>query len=265
MTDAFALGSIQGGILQPIQQHTWDITFASGSPNPTIFSIHPFYSGYELAMFFPEEIEWLTDQVDRYHLVYTDPDKWNSSSPFESIFQHENTLIALYEIELAANHGQVDAFFPKMLDEREVDESGWVFVKAGAAFVAVFPLKPYEWIENDDGWRLRSHDRRNGFVVEARHEDEFASFDAFKTAVRKSRPDTMASAVPVAVSYRTLSGDSLSFSFGGARAINGREVNLDETPLFSGPYLNGSNGKLIVSHGNDSWTIDLNTPKSSHR
>ena len=51
-----ALGSIQGGILQPIQQHTWDVTFGHEMENATLFTLHPFYSGYELAMFFPEEI-----------------------------------------------------------------------------------------------------------------------------------------------------------------------------------------------------------------
>ncbi|MFV1980833.1 MAG: hypothetical protein ACC655_06745, partial [Rhodothermia bacterium] len=122
MTEDYALGSIQGGILQPIQQHTWDVTFGNGMDNATLFTLHPFYSGYELAMFFPEELEWMTDQVDRYHLVYTDPDKWNSSSPYERTFQHENTLIVLYDIAPDAMHGHVDGFFPKSLDIREEDD-----------------------------------------------------------------------------------------------------------------------------------------------
>ena len=64
-----------------------------------------------------------------------------------------------------ARHGHVDGFFPKSLDEREVDASGWIFCRAGDTYVAVRPLKPYEWIEEDVAWRLRSHERRNGFVV----------------------------------------------------------------------------------------------------
>ena len=49
VTDQFILGCLQGGILQPIQQHTWDVTFVSEKPNNTIFSLHPFVSGKELA------------------------------------------------------------------------------------------------------------------------------------------------------------------------------------------------------------------------
>ena len=45
VTKEFVLGSLQGGILQPIQQHTWDVTFVSEKPNNTVFSLHPFVFG----------------------------------------------------------------------------------------------------------------------------------------------------------------------------------------------------------------------------
>jgi hypothetical protein len=257
MTEDYALGSIQGGILQPIQQHTWDVTFGNGMDNATLFTLHPFYSGYELAMFFPEEIEWLTDQVDRYHLVYTDPDKWNSSSPYERTFQHENSLIVLYDIEPSAMHGHVDGFFPKSLDVREIDESGWIFARAGDAYVGVLPLKPYEWIEEDDVWRLRSHSRKNGFVVETDQAANYGSFAEFKEIVRAASVDAIVrDSHAVSVSYQTPSGKTMEFGYPDRRVLGGEPVNLETMPLFDGPFLKGANGRLTVSHGGHELVIE---------
>lgn len=64
MTADYAPGSIEGGIAQPSQQHTWDPTYVSDKPNNTLFTLHPFYSGKELAMFFPlERYEWIEEEA----------------------------------------------------------------------------------------------------------------------------------------------------------------------------------------------------------
>jgi len=256
MTEDYALGSIQGGILQPIQQHTWDVTFGNGMDNATLFTVHPFYSGYELAMFFPEEIEWLTDQVDRYHLVYTDPDKWNSSSPYESTFQHDNSLIVLYDIAPEANHGHVDGFFPKSLDSREQDESGWIFTRATGAYVAVYPMKPYEWIEEEDVWRLRSHSRQNGFIIETDQASNYSAFDEFKRVVRATQIETGGATSAVSVRYVTPRGESMEFEFPDHRILNEEPVNLESMPLFDGPFLMGDAGRLTIHYGDDKFVIE---------
>jgi hypothetical protein len=141
MTGDYVLGSLHGGIFQPSQQHTWDVTFVSDKPNNALFTLHPFHSGKELAMFFPEEQKVLSDEVNRFHPAYTDPGKWNSSSPYEQTFQHKNALIVLYAIDPGARHPHIDGFFPKTLDERVEDPSGWIFCQAGKTYVAFFPLK----------------------------------------------------------------------------------------------------------------------------
>src|SRR5690606_1096724 len=41
----YALGSVQGGLLQPVQQHTWDLTWAADGPQAgptTLFTLHPY-------------------------------------------------------------------------------------------------------------------------------------------------------------------------------------------------------------------------------
>jgi hypothetical protein len=257
MTADYALGSVQGGILQPIQQHTWDVTFDDPDTSSTVFTLHPYYAAEELAMFFPEELEWLSNEVDRYHRVYTDPNKWNASSPYERTFQHRNALVVLYDLAPDAIHPHVDGFFPKTLKRREVDPSGWIFAQGGRAYIAVRPLAPYEWIEEPTVWRLRSRARRNGFVVEVAQASDYASWDAFKQRIRANGLDTAAFATDARVAYTTSAGDRMGFSFPDGRTLNGQPVHYDDMPLFRGRYLNGDAGRLTVTHGGMTYTIDL--------
>jgi len=246
MTSSYALGSLQGGILQPIQQHTWDVTYVSDKANNTIFTLHPFYSGKELAMFFPEEQKFLSDEVNRYHLVYTDPNKWNSSSPYEQTFQHKNAIIVLYNIDKDAKQPHIDGFFPKTLDERKEDPSGWIFCRAGSVYVAFFPLKPYEWIEDKVNWRWRSNVLKNGVVAEVGSSDEDGSFEEFQKRIIRSKPASSEDGRTLTVQYRTRGGDEMTFRYGGQRTLNGQKVNFRTDRLFNGPFIQSERGSGIV-------------------
>ncbi len=247
VTKNYILGSLHGGILQPIQQHTWDVTYVSDKPNNTIFTLHPFSSGKELAMFFPEEQKFLSDEVDRYHNVYTNPNKWNSSSPYEQTLQHKNALIVLYDIEEGTTHSHVDGFFPKTLDERIVDASGWIFARSGNTFVGIFPLKKYEWKEEDVNWRLRSFERRNGFVVEVGSSDEDGSFENFRTTLMKRRPRARDKGKHWEVKYRTRGGHVLQLTFNGKRIIDGQQVDFKQYKFFNGPYVQSERGSGVIT------------------
>ena len=247
VTDQFILGCLQGGILQPIQQHTWDVTFVSEKPNNTIFSLHPFVSGKELAMFFPEEQKFLADEVNRYHLVYTSPDKWNSSSPYEQTFQHRGTLIVLYDIPEGVRYGQIDAFFPRTLQRHRVGWGGWVICQGGETYIGVFPFKPYEWIEENVNWRLRSHERRNGLIVEVVPASSFPSFDAFASALERASIDLASFDQDRTVTYTTLAGDRMRFSFDGPRLLNGEVVDFPREKLFDGPFIQSVRGSGVIT------------------
>jgi len=261
MTSHYALGSLQGGILQPIQQHTWDVTYVSDKPNNTLFTLHPFYSGKELAMFFPEEQKFLADEVDRYHKVYTNPQKWNSSSPYEQTFQHKNTIIVLYDIVKGAMHPHIDGFFPKNLDERIEDASSWIFCRAGATYVAFFPLKPCQWIEEDVNWRWRSKELKNGVVLEVGSSDEDGSFEQFKQRVTRGKPEFQGFDKNLTVQYRTRSGDRMKFTFNGERVLNGKPVKLTDYRFFNGPFLQSDRGSGVVkmTYRDRVRVLDFNT------
>ena len=246
MTADYVLGSLHGGILEPFQQHTWDVTFVSDKPNNAVFTVHPYHSSRQLGMFFPEELNVLSKDVDRYKVVYTNPDKWNSSSPFEQTFQHNNVLIVLYNIAPGAFHPHIDGFFPGTLDARTVDSTGWIFCRGGNTAIAFYPLQPYEWIAEGKHWRLRSRRLRNGVVVEVASVRTAADYDTFVRRMRSRSVRATDFEQSLTVSYTSLAGDVLSFRYDGPRLLNGTPVDPARTRLYDGPFMSADVGSGVI-------------------
>lgn len=269
MTADFALGSMQGGrILQPIQQHLWDVTYVSDKPHSTLFTVHPYVSGRELGMFFPEEVKFTVDEVARFHTYYGKEDKWVASSPYAETFQHRNAIIVLYDIPPGTRFPHIDGFFQKDLDERiykPFDAAAplaerWIFCRAGNTYIAYFPLKPYEWIEEEICWRLRSRELKNGCIVEAGRMADFASFEDFKNRIKATAIGITENPQEFTVKYTTSGGDRMQFTHGGARILNGTPVDFAAYGLFRGPFLDAEigSGTLHMRYKNMQLDFDFN-------
>ncbi len=259
MTKDYGLSSLHGGILQPIQQHTWSVRFTSGKPYTTIFGLHPYWSGIELGMFFPEEIKTMIADVVSSKGTYNKEDKWTGSSPYERTFQHKNTLLVLYDIAPGTTAEHINGFFPKNLEQRVVDASGWIFCKAGDTYVGWYPLQESEWKEEEENWRLRSHKLQNGYVVEVRSQAEAGSFAAFQEKLRARTPKANLQPNSVSVDYTTLDGAKMYFAFPEVRQLNGKPVDLTKYKLFEGPFLNAEVGseKLTMTYKNKRRVLDF--------
>jgi len=280
VTRDYGIGSLQGGILQPIQQHTWGVRFTDGSRMSTIFGLHPYWSSHELGMFFPEELKPLIADVVANKGTYNDPDKWTGSSPYERTFQHRNTLIVLYDIPPGTTSDHIDGFFPGTLEERIEDDSGWILCKAGETFVGWYPLADHEWIredtitgveKNDIGapsdlrrpggrhWRLRSHRLQNGYVVEVRSRQEAGSFAGFCAALRDRTPTASLLPGNVSVSYRRPDGEQMEFRYPDTRMLDQDPVVLETGQLFDGPFLHAAVGsqKLTITYKEQMRVLDF--------
>ncbi|HVZ38379.1 MAG TPA: hypothetical protein VHI13_03810 [Candidatus Kapabacteria bacterium] len=268
MTPDYCLGSVPGGLLQPIQQHSWDVTFASPKPNNTIFGLHPQWSAMEAGMFFPEEPELIVGSIAKTKGSYTNENKWVGGSPYEHIVQYRNTLAALYVIPAGASTHHVDLFLPKSLDECDRSDSGWIFCRMGGAFVAIYPLAAERlWMEEKINWRLRLPapvDSLTGYVVECARSAEL-SFAAFKAAHREPprwcrTPHTDDNVLDV----RTWRGTR--FSVEGSRPdsftlhVDGGAVNTDASHLFNGPNMYSITGSRVIElrAGNRRRILDFN-------
>ena len=285
ITKDYGIGSLQGGILQPIQQHTWGVRYTYGKPFSTIFGLHPFWSVYEIAMFFPEEIKTSMAGIIASKTTYNNPDKWTGGSPFERIFQHKNTLIALYDIPVGTTSEHIDGFFPANLEKRIIDESGWIICKAGDTYVGWYPLQPGEWSEEYEAkkqafnttttakkvegaepprnYRFRSHELQNGYIVEVRSRDEIGSFEKFRKELPLHIPEAVLDSGKVSVRYKTLNGDVMEFAFPNMRKLNGEKVDLTKTKLFEGPFLHAEVGsqKLTMTYKNEKMILDFKNLK----
>ena len=290
VTADYGIGALQGGLLQPIQQHTWCVRYIYGRPSTTIFGLHPYWSSLELGMFFPEEVKPLIADVVASKGTYNNPDKWTGGSPYERTFQHKNTLVVLYDIAPGTMTEHIDGFFPRNLEQRIVDPSGWILCKAGKTYVGWYPFQEYVWSEEQDtigqakstvgpaknnlgssehpsgpqargNWRLRSHTLQNGYVIEVRSEKEIGSFEAFCTKLRTHVPRLTLVPGKVAADYVTLNGDRMHFSFPEDRSLNGKKVDLTAYKLFEGPFVNAGVGsqRITLTHDKAKRILDFKT------
>lgn len=255
MTKDYCIGSLQGGILQPIQQHSWDITFSDSGDYNTVFSLHPYVSEIELGMFFPEEIKILPELVDRAHRTYRNPNKWISSSPYERLFQYKGTLIAMYDFTLMKSwegYSHVNIFIPRMLEHFEMDTLGWIIGKRGNGYFGIKILGGRLSLMVDSiSYSFRVYGDRICLIVEAGGRVDFGDFNLFKSGLKNCLVEF--DSVKFSVKYRGLRGFEMLFEYPEGRFLNGKRYDLNWN-LFDGPNLK-SEGKTIVISWRDKKRI----------
>jgi hypothetical protein len=277
MTRDYAVGSDQGGLHQPLQQHSWDVTWAVPDPrgvHNTLFAVQPFCSGEALQTFYTDYPDWMPERVAQQGKPsYLLEDKLLGGSPYEQVFQQDDTIVSLTCVPDDARFGHLNGFFSKDLAVVEEDPSGWIFVQGGRAFIAYRPLAAYEWRpyaryksvwtgerEEAGDRRLRSAARRNGTIVQAAGAGEFADFAGFKAAIRALPLSYRLEPVPV-VEFTTLRGRRLVCAFGAAPLVDGVPVDHAAWKLFDGPYLHAERDSMILTlaHGRLERVLDFRT------
>jgi hypothetical protein len=194
--------------------------------------------------------------------TYISESKLLGGSPYEQIFQQDDTVISLSDIPPGTHFEQVNGFFSKDLAKLEEDSSGWIFAQGGRAYLAYRPLAPYEWRPKEKGGkRLYSPHRKNGTILQPASAADFASWDAFKAAVRALSLEIKREPT-LRVTFTTLRGRKLECTYGAAPRIDGRAIDhAKEWKLFAGPYLNADvgSGMLTLTHGRLKRVLDFNT------
>ncbi len=266
VTPDYAVGSDQGGVLQPLQQHSWDVTWSVPDPrgvHNTIFSVQPHFSHHELMMYFTEMPDSMPAAVTfQSKPTYISEGKLLGGSPYEQIFQQDDAVVVLTQVPAGENFEQVNGFFSKDLARVEEDASGWIFVQGGKTYIAYRPLAAYDWQPHDRGGkRLRSPHGNNGTIVQAASASEFKGWDEFKAAIRALPLEFKLAPTPQ-VKFTTLRGKKLECTYGAAPRVDGRAIDhAKQWKLFSGPYLNAEIGSrmLTLTHGRLKRVLDFNT------
>ena len=258
----YAVGSDQGGTLQPIQEHSWDVTWSVPDPrgvHNTLFTVHPYSSLRELQTYFTFPPDAGLADVVSSKKSYDSPDKLVGGSPYEQIFQDEDSVIVLYDIPAETRFPHINGFFSKDLAEVREDPSGWIFARGGDAFIACRPLQPYTWKPIEGGGRrLFSPYLKNGMVVQVAARPEYADMEAFRRAILALMLEVKLAPTP-GVRFRSLRGKLLEFTYGQIPRVNGAPRDYAHWPLFGGPYVEAAvdSEQLILKYGNLRRTLDF--------
>lgn len=262
MTKDYAVGSDQGGVLQPVQQHSWDVTWhlndARGRHN-TLFTVHPYSGPLELQAYFTFGPDFGTEEVYRSKKTYDSPDKLLGGSPYEKLFQVEDAVIALYDIPRGTRFPHINGFFSKDLEEVEEHASGWIFARGGRARIAYKPLAPYVWKPIEGGGRrLFSPHLKNGAVVQVASMDDYPTAEAFRRAVLGLKLEVKLEPRP-AVQFTTLKGRAMQFTYGETPRVDGKPLNYANWPAYGGPYVQGQPGvrRMTLTHGGVKRVLDF--------
>ena len=154
------------------------------------------------------------------------------------------------------------------MEKRETDDSGWIFCQGGNTFIAYFPLQPFQWIEEQDCFRFRSYNLKNGCVVEVAQASDYATFEDFKAQIRKNvlAHDTFNQMLTV--SYTNSNKDILTFTYDGARRLNGKLIDYQDYKLFKGPFVNAEVNsrqmEIVYQTDGEGIMVDFSVEEKAH-
>lgn len=269
MTENYAMGSLDGGLIQPNEQHSWDVSWKGKSSVTTVFGVQPFASDTILSRFYSQDENTNYQETAVQYTRYVTYNKNSDGSPFERIFQHKNTLITLYDIPPIKTFPIITAFFPKALDKFVVDslKSRWIFCQAGDVYVAYFPFKGYVLLDEEAGRRFVSPDRINGCICQVSSKKEAGSFKKFMSIIKKSKVDLSKLDLEKSVTYSTINNDRIEFSYSGVRKLNDSAVSFDTENLFQSKWMNSKKGSgvLSVTDGKNTLTLNMKNVKIEMR
>ncbi len=262
VTKDFAMGSSYGDITA-VENHRWDLTWVSEKDGATCFFINPSYSAKQLVKYFDAPEDQIVGLILRQRPYYKDPNKWVEGSPFEEVFQHENTIIALYDIPEDEKNGHINGFFPKIIEKRVETSDGWIFCAADSIYFAVKAFTEGVWHEQSDHFRLTLNSRQTGVIMETSQQSEYASFDEFQKQIRKNSLHVDLGNLQVV--YTNSKGSQLDFVHGKHRKLNSKKITFENWPLFDGPFVNSKMGSKIITiqYGEEKVILDFNNDRVS--
>lgn len=252
----FAVGSSWGD-LTDVENHRWDLTWVSPQDGATCFFINPSYSAKQLSRYFDPPPELLLPDIVRQRPYYADPNKWIEGTPHEDVFQHENAVIAIYDIPPDEARQHINGFFPHAIAERR-EEAGWILARADGIYFAVWTSVPGTWHQEKDYDRLTLLHPKTAVILEAVAAREEESFDSFCARMIQNRPEFDEQTLTAV--YTSTRGHRIQFTHRGARIVDGIAANLAEWPLFEGPWMNSRRGTGVVTlqYGQERVTLDFN-------
>ena len=230
----------------------------------------------------PWGICWTTsDPTERSIFTIKNPFKYDgieASNPdwgvsqYGQILQHENTVVAVYDIadEYDVNYlkGYVPTGYQAVIDN---SSSGQVYFHYGDLLIGLHMTKGFTWNNvNPPVDTFNVFGRKVGFVVEVADSEKYSGTDieklqAFKSEVLpKFQAATFNTNGAIALRYTNLSGVTLDTKYNTYHKINGEDVDLANWNILENPFMlqRTNSSQLVVDfegtqriYDFSNWTI----------
>lgn len=259
----YMVGSMRGGLVQVREQHTWDITWSADGTSTTLFSMHPYAEAAAAAEFLPHAPERALRSIAVVDPFYKTMTKVTGGSPFEDVYQHRNTIVALYDVPMEVRSFPVMVgYLPLDVEAFDVDtaKSGWITINAGDVYLGVYPLRRGHLFDQGPARRIFSPAGRNGMIAFAVGRNAAGEYARFRDRVRKLTVDTSALESAARVRFTTIDGDRLECTFGRGMTVNGKAQAYETDMLFDSAWLSSKRGSgiLTVTDARERLVIDWN-------
>lgn len=274
MTKDYCLGSMQGGIVQPIQQQSWSLVFNSDKPHNIITGLHPYVSDEELGMFFPEYPSFMLERIGSTKASYTSENKWEGGSPYERIYQDKNVLVALYDLPDSEKYHHVDIYIPlnaiplientprigkndqsidsKWIPAGEDRLGGWKAYQFDSTLIGIWTYSKCKQISEPNGTRLQEYDS-------LAEQQAVPLYLVYCRSIREITPNLFVKSLSnTSIRWK----DNMVYSYSDNDSIH---IAIDEnrsvkTWLFHSPYLESKKGggALTMRYKGEERELDFN-------
>ena len=260
LTPHFSLGATQGGILQPVQQHTWDACWRDDQGRArTLFTLHPFMNIAEWSTFFPEDPLRMRTVARNTKGTYYREDKWVGASPYEHIFHHRQLVVAFYRVPPGELADHIDGYLPAP-PAKVARRKGWYAVAGGPVFAALWSSAPGRLTPApEEGSRLRVKAGKRAFIALVEEAGKWRSLEAFLDALTATPVQADEKASALDWQWPGLEQGHIHCDLEAGLKVGRIPVPRPEEKLFAGPWLDSrlGSGVIRITHGEESLTLDF--------
>ncbi len=195
------------------QQHIWQATM---SPEAVVFTTHP------------------------GHKENTSGGYWVGSGTLPRVAQHENVLIACYNISRMPGLYMTNrlfithAWFPCEKFDEVIEKGGWIFGRKDDGYIALYSANGYRWQEKgeDAGKEVIAPGRNNTWICECGCKKVHGTFSSFVQSIASSRLRVAGGKV----TYESPSAGNISFGWKGRFKVNNTHKVQRDYPRYDNNY-----------------------------
>ncbi len=183
------------------------------------------------------------------------------------IFQYDRPCLPLLGEAVVAylsNKFYTHAYFPQWAFDDVVQEGKWTFGQKGDAYVALYSFEHTQWMPNekdpDNPYELRSTGKKNAYILELGSTEEYASFEAFKTAILAASVQVKQEAMGFDISYDSPSRGLMTVAWEGDMMAGEVKVDLGPFKRFDNEFCTQDFGTKIttITYGGQTLVLNFN-------